>query len=142
MTALRYKLSLLIVVMMTGNSHAQFVKGNEAVATGAVGVKQVETAPLPATGPAKRTKPCMADAGCYPGPWLMVETSDGLVECTEVYARPGTCRKSSYGIKKLARLWVVKSGAHWFQCQYPDLSSKCVDIFARPPANLPLDAVQ
>jgi hypothetical protein len=72
----------------------------------------------------------------------MVETAAGLVECTEAYARPGTCRTSTYGKAKLARLWVVKSQGVWLQCQYPDLRSRCVPMNARPPANLPFDAVQ
>ncbi len=121
---------------------AQFVKGNEAVKVMPDGSKKVETPPLPATGPIRSTKPCNANAACNAGAWHMVETSDGLVECTEVYARPGTCRASSYGVTKLSRLWVVKSGSNWLQCQYPDLGSKCVNVFARPPANLPFDAVQ
>ena len=44
--------------------------------------------------------------------------------------------------QKIARLWVVKKGTAWLQCQYPDLGSKCVDMSARPPANLPYDAIQ
>jgi hypothetical protein len=72
----------------------------------------------------------------------MVETKDGLLECTEPFARPTTCRASTYGAQKLSRLWIVKRGAQWMWCQYPDLSSKCVDMFAPPPANLPYDAVQ
>ena len=120
---------------------AQFVKGNEAVTTTA-GVKRVEIAPMPTSGSVRSSKPCHADAGCWAGSWLMVETDDGLVECTEVYARPGTCRKSTYGTKRLHRLWVVKSKGKWLQCQFPDLSSKCVEVFAPPPANLPYDAVQ
>ena len=72
----------------------------------------------------------------------MVETKDGLVECTEAYARPGTCRASSYGQTKLLRLWVVKSGDAWLQCQLPDIASKCVNMFARPPGNLPYPATQ
>jgi hypothetical protein len=121
---------------------AQFVKGNEAVKVMADGSKRVETAPLPATGPIRSTKPCPASAGCHAGSWHMVETAAGLMECTEAYARPGTCRTSTYGTTKLSRLWVVKSGENWLQCQYPDLGSKCVNMFARPPANLPFDAVQ
>lgn len=121
---------------------AQFVKGNEAVTVMADGTKRVETPPLPTTGPIRSTKPCLADAGCHAGSWQMVETADGLRECTEAYARPGTCRASSYGSKKISRLWVVKSKGIWLQCQYPDLGSKCVNMFARPPANLPFDAVQ
>jgi hypothetical protein len=72
----------------------------------------------------------------------MVETKDGLVECTEAYARPGTCRKSTYGETKFLRVWVVFSGGKWLQCQHPDTSSKCVDMFARPPGNLPFPATQ
>ena len=121
---------------------AQYVKGNEAVKLGANGSKSVETPPLPSTGPARASKPCAASEKCHGGAWLMVETSDGLVECTEAYARPGACRASSYGSTKLLRLWVVKTGATWRQCQLPDLGSKCVDLFARPPANLPYPAVQ
>jgi hypothetical protein len=66
----------------------------------------------------------------------MVETADGLVECTEPSARPTTCRASTYGTQKLPRLWVVKKGTAWLWCQYPDPKKTCVDMAARPPANL------
>jgi hypothetical protein len=125
-----------------GQASAQFVKGNEAVTIGADGVRKVQTPPLPSTGPIRSTKPCAANAGCHGGAWLMVETEDGLRECTEAYARPGTCRPSSYGATKLLRLWVVKSSDSWLQCQLPNTASKCVDMFARPPANLPYPAAQ
>ncbi len=142
MNAVRQLLTLSMFVLAATAAQAQFVKGNEAVKLMPDGSKRVETAPLPATGIARNTKPCAATAGCNAGPWHMVETADGLMECTEAYARPGTCRPSSFGTTKLARLWVVKSGSNWLQCQYPDLGSKCVHMFARPPANLPFDAVQ
>jgi hypothetical protein len=121
---------------------AQFVRGNEAVRAMPDGTTRVETPPLPATGPIRSAKPCAAADNCHGGAWLMVETQDGLVECTEAYARPGTCRASSYGKTKLLRLWVVKSGDTWLQCQMPDIASKCVNMFARPPGNLPFPAVQ
>lgn len=130
------------LLLSAAPSHGQTVKGNEAVEALPNGTRRVETAPLPGTGPIRNTKPCQAAAACHAGAWHMVETTDGLVECTEAYARPGTCRTSSYGTKKISRLWVVKSKGKWLQCQYPDLKSKCVDMFARPPANLPFDAVQ
>ena len=130
------------LVVGSSTALAQFVKGNEAVKVMADGSKKVETAPLPATGPIRSTKPCLANAGCHAGSWHMVETADGLMECTEAYARPATCRPSTYGSNKISRLWVVKTGGDWLQCQYPDLGSKCVNMFARPPANLPFDAVQ
>ncbi|MBT9491648.1 MAG: hypothetical protein IV107_04730 [Paucibacter sp.] len=123
-------------------SVAQFVKGNEAVKVMADGSRKVELAPLPTTGPIKSLKPCAAAEHCNGGPWLMVETKDGLVECTEAYARPRTCRTSTYGTTKLLRLWVVKSDGIWLQCQLPDVTSKCVNMFARPPSNLPYPAAQ
>lgn len=130
----------ITVPLLGGAASAQFVKGNEAVKTSPDGSKKVETPPP--TAAANKATPCAADAGCHAGSWHMVETASGLQECTEAYARPGTCRTSSYGSVKRSRLWVVKSGGNWLQCQYPDLGSKCVNMFARPPANLPYDAVQ
>lgn len=121
---------------------AQFVKGNEAVTASTGGSNRVEVAPLPATGPIRLSKPCAAADRCHGGAWLMVETDSGLVECTEAYARAGTCRSSTYGSTKLLRVWVVKSHGKWLQCRLPDLASKCVDMFARPPGNLPYPAVQ
>lgn len=118
-------------------AHAQYVKGNEAVKTTAKG-KAIETPPVPASV----GKVCAANGTCYAGSWHMVETEAGLVECTEAFARDGSCRTSTYGAEKLRRLWVVKKGQKWLQCQYPDLGSKCVELFARPPANLPYDALQ
>jgi len=142
MKVVRYLLAPAALVIAACGASAQFVKGNEAVKLMPDGTKRVETAPLPSCGPIRSTKPCKADAGCNAGPWHMVETTEGLMECTEAYARPGTCRKSPYGSTKGSRLWVVKSGANWLQCQFPDMGSKCVNMSARPPANLPHDAVQ
>ena len=118
-------------------AHAQFVKGNEAVQATGSG-RKVETPPLPASA----GKACAANAKCHGGAWHMVETEGGLVECTEPYARTSTCRPSTYGSQKLPRLWIVKAGGIWRWCQYPDLGSLCKDMFARPPANLPVDAIQ
>ena len=131
-----------VLAVASTASFAQFVKGNEAVKVMPDGSKRVETPPLPTTGPIRSTKPCAAAEKCHGGAWLMVETGDGLVECTEAYARPESCRGSTLGTTKLLRLWVVKSGGNWLQCQLPDLGSKCVNMFARPPSNLPYPAVQ
>jgi hypothetical protein len=142
MNAVRCLVAMVALVLASTSSMAQFVKGNEAVKVMPDGTKKIETPPLPTTGPIRSTKPCAAADKCHGGAWLMVETEEGLVECTEAYARPGTCRASSYGTTKLMRLWVVKSGKTWLQCQLPDLGSKCVDMFARPPSNLPFPAAQ
>lgn len=136
-------LAIVVVIGITSTaSVAQFVKGNDAVRVSPTGTKTVETPPVPKTGPASKAKPCAADGGCHAGAWHMVETSAGLMECTEPFARPTSCRKSTYGSQKLSRLWVAKKGPTWLWCQYPDLASKCVDMNARPPSNMPYDAVQ
>jgi hypothetical protein len=114
---------------------AQFVKGNEAVKVLPNGGKHVETPPLPTSTLAK---PCPAEQpACVGSSWLMLETPSGLMECTELYARPGTCRASTYGTEQRFRVWVVKTHGEWMQCQRPDLKSKCVSI-----KSLPISAVQ
>lgn len=137
-----HHIALLALALASTAAAAQFVKGNEAVKVLADGSKKVETPPVPASGQARKSKLCAADAGCHPGPWHMVETESGLRECTEPFARPTTCRASTYGTQKLSRLWINKKGSVWLWCQFPDLSGKCVDMNARPPANLPVSAVQ
>jgi hypothetical protein len=118
----------LVVGYSTAN--AQFVKGNEAVKVMADGSKKVETPPLPT---ASLAAPCPAEkAGCAGSGWRMVETVAGLRECTEIYARPSTCRVSTYGTEKRTRLWIVKTGGQWMQCQRPDLKSKCVSTKSLP----------
>lgn len=125
------------LTLLSAEAQAQYVKGNEAVKVTAAG-KKVETPPIQG----RAGKLCRAIDPCHAGSWHMVETDRGLVECTEPFARGGTCRTSTYGAQKLSRLWIVKTKSTWQWCQFPDLGSKCVDMFARPPANLPYDAVQ
>lgn len=118
------------LVLTSTASSAQFVTGNEAVKTAPDGSKRAETPPLPTLA---LPRPCPATrAGCAGGGWKMVETVAGLQECTEIYARPGTCRASTYGTEKRSRLWIVKTKSQWLQCQYPDLTSKCVSTQALP----------
>lgn len=127
----------LSAIALIPTAQAQFVKGNEAVRITSTG-RKIETPPVPSSVGAV----CSAGGTCHAGSWHMVETRAGLVECTEPYARQTSCRRSTYGVQKLRRLWVVKKGRTWLQCQYPDLNSKCTELFARPPANLPYDALQ
>jgi hypothetical protein len=134
--------TLIALVLATSAASAQLVKGNEAVKVMPDGQVSVETPPIPTSGPASKSKPCAADAGCHPGPWHMVETASGLRECTEPFARSTSCRSSTYGTQKLSRLWIVKKEASWLWCQYPSLAKKCVGMNARPPLNLPFSAVQ
>lgn len=141
MKHVRHFATALLVIATAASVQAQHVKGNEAVVEGPGG-KKVERPQIPGKGQVAKGLPCKADGGCHPGPWFMVETDEGLRECTEPYARAGACRASTYGSQKLYRLWVVKSKGTWLQCQLPDVASKCVDMFARPPHNLPFPANQ
>ena len=102
--ACRAALATAALSLITTAALAQHVKGNEAVTQTAQG-RQVQTPPLPKSV----GKPCGVAAKCHAAAWRMVETQTGLVECTEAYARPGTCRESTYGVDKLPRLWVVKT---------------------------------
>lgn len=130
MKGVRHLLALVALALATTNASAQFVKGNEAVKVLPDGTKKVETPPLPA---ATLGTPCAADnPACTASGWRMVETPDGLRECTEIYARPGTCRPSTFGIEKRPRLWIVKTRGQWMQCQLPDIASKCVSTKALP----------
>jgi hypothetical protein len=124
--------SLLFIALLAlaSAASAQFVKGNEAVKAMPDGTKKVETPPLPS---ATLAAPCSADKpACTASGWRMVETGEGLRECTEIYARPGTCRSSTYGTEKRPRLWIVKMRGQWMQCQLPDVDSKCVSTKALP----------
>ncbi|HEY9105104.1 MAG TPA: hypothetical protein VIN58_00385 [Roseateles sp.] len=119
---------LAATLLVATSAQAQFVKGNEAVKVLPDGTKKVETPPLPATG----TIPiCKAESpGCTAGGWRMVETPQGIQECTEFYARPGTCRASTYGVEKRSRVWIVKVKGQWMQCLRPDITSRCASTKA------------
>lgn len=123
-------------------AQAQFVKGNEAVRVTAAGASEPELPPLPRRSSGAAPKVCGANDGCHAGPWHMVETANGLQECTEPFARATTCRPSTYGTRKLSRVWVIKHQGKWLWCQKPELTARCVDMQARPPNNLPLPAFQ
>ncbi|MCU7373226.1 hypothetical protein PEC18_20965 [Paucibacter sp. O1-1] len=134
MTAVQHLAALtaleLALALAASCAYAQFVKGNEAVGLNADGTARVETPPLPK---ATLGKPCPAtNPACTASGWRMLETKDGLRECTEFYARPGTCRASTYGIEQRPRRWIVKSKGLWLQCERPDLGSRCISLSALP----------
>jgi hypothetical protein len=126
---------LIALALAASSASAQFVKGNEAVKAMTDGSKKVEVPPLPLVAlgsPCPATRP-----GCAGGGWKMLESESGLVECTEVFARPTTCKPSTYGVEKRSRAWIVKVQGQWMQCAQPDISGKCVSL-----KSLPVSAVQ
>jgi hypothetical protein len=132
MKPIQHLMSAVVLCLVADSASAQFVKGNEAVTVMPDGTKKVETPPLPTM---KLGPPCAADRpACTPSGWLMVETPEGLRECTEYYARYGTCRTSTFGTEKRPRLWIVKIKGAWMQCQHPDIASKCVSTKTLPHA--------
>lgn len=135
MSTTAFLITAAIFLSLAGSARAQFVVGNEAVQITSNGGRKVETPPLP---PGSMPPPCPASRlSCAGSGWRMVETKEGLRDCTEIYARPSTCRPSTYGKEKASRLWIVKVRGEWLQCQHPDLRSKCVSTKA-----LPYSAVQ
>lgn len=129
-TSLQIAAFTSLAIATAAATSAPFVKGNEALTVAPDGSTRVETPPLPKAtlGP-----PCPATRPtCTPSGWRMVETKDGIRECTEFYARPGTCRASTFGSEKRPRQWIVKSKGEWLQCERPDLGSRCVSIKALP----------
>ncbi|NCT81645.1 MAG: hypothetical protein GXC94_00725 [Comamonadaceae bacterium] len=131
MKPVSHLISAVILSLAAASASAQFVKGNEAVSVLPDGTKKVETPPLPKGG--RLPPPCEArKPGCTAAGWLMVETSQGLQECTEFYARPGTCRTSTYGSEKRPRRWIVKTGGQWMQCPRPEITSRCVSTKTLP----------
>lgn len=127
--------ALIAFALALSTASAQFVKGNEAVRVMVDGSNKVEVPPLPSVA---LGSPCpAAKPGCAGGGWKMLESDAGLVECTEVFARPTTCRPSTYGVEKRSRAWIVKVKGQWVQCAQPDISGKCVSL-----KSLPVSAVQ
>ncbi len=127
--------ALIALALATSAASAQFVKGNEAVKVMTDGSKKVEVPPFPSVA---LGSPCpAAKPGCAGGGWKMLESESGLVECTEVFARPSTCRPSTYGVEKRSRAWIVKVKGQWMQCAQPDISGTCVSL-----KSLPVSAVQ
>jgi hypothetical protein len=127
--------ALIAFALAVSTASAQFVKGNEAVRVMTDGTHKVEVPPLPSVA---LGSPCpAAKPGCAGGGWKMLESDSGLVECTEVFARPTTCRPSTYGAEKRSRAWIVKVKGQWVQCAQPDISGKCVSL-----KSLPVSAVQ
>ena len=127
--------ALIALALAASAASAQFVKGNEAVRVMTDGTQKVEVPPLPSVA---LGSPCpAAKPGCAGGGWKMLENDSGLVECTEVFARPTTCRPSTYGVEKRSRTWIVKVKGQWVQCAKPNISGKCVNL-----KSLPVSAVQ
>jgi hypothetical protein len=131
MKAVRHLLALVAMALAATTASAQFVKGNEAVKVMPDGPRRWRR--LRCHGRTSWQSPAQPTQGCHGGGWMMVETQDGLRRVHRAYARPGTCRKSTYGTEKLSRLWIVKPGGSGCSAS-PRLGGKCVSIEGLPPA--------
>ena len=80
MKAKPHYLAAIVLLTTSTATVAQFVTGNEARKVMPDGSRKVETPPLPA---ATLAKPCPANqGGCAAGGGKMLETSNGISECT------------------------------------------------------------
>ncbi len=108
-----------------------YAEGNEAVGKEAAGNRKVELPPAPV---GRSGKPQLLNPTPMPvtssGFVYMIETNDGLTECSHADIRSGECQPSTIGTKKRSRIWVVKRNAKWWLCGSPARSAECYD----PPA--------
>ena len=117
MKAVRHLLALVALALAATTASAQFVKGNEAVKVMPDGTKKVETPPVPRPPLGASLAP--HNPAARPAAWRMVETADGLLECTEIYARPAPVAPSTYGTEKLLASVDGQGRGQWLQCQLP-----------------------
>lgn len=108
-----------------------YAEGNEAVSKDSAGRRKVELPPMPVGGSGKPQRLTADPMPVATSPFVyMLETNDGLTECTHPYVRDGECQPSSIGTKKRSRIWMVKRNGKWWLCGGPARSAECYD----PPA--------
>ena len=109
--------------------------GNEAVQI-VNGKRVVEAPPLTATaqryvkGGAKLPPPSAA------GEVFMIESPEGLVECSGTYLSGTGCVPSTLGKTKRPRFWTVKLNGVWVHCDSRAPSRKCEPASAGVPGGM------
>lgn len=109
--------------------------GNEAVRV-VNGKRVVEAPPLTATaqryvkGGGKLPPPSAA------GEVYMIESPEGLVECSGTYLSSTSCIPSTLGKTKRPRFWTVKLSGAWVHCDSRASSRKCEPASAGVPGGM------
>ena len=109
--------------------------GNEAVQI-VNGKRVVEAPPLTATaqryvkGGGKLPPPAAA------GEVFMIESPEGLVECSGTYLSGTGCVPSTLGKTKRPRFWTVKLNGAWLNCDSRAASRKCEPASAGMPGGM------
>lgn len=129
----------VLFALATTTIHAQpagpAFPGNEAVQI-VNGKRVVEAPPLTATaqryvkGGGKLPPPSAA------GEVFMIESPEGLVECSGTYLSSTGCVPSTLGKTKRPRFWVVKLNGAWLNCDSRAQSRKCEPASAGMPGGM------
>jgi hypothetical protein len=127
----KLKLALAAVAVLCGAAAVAQPKGatvpyNEAVKV-IGGQRKVQLPPM-----SNDDKVSFYEAGFSKGDQYigiyMIETGAGLVECVDPLYHTRSCRPSTYGMKKLNRVWIVMRAGEWQMCQGPQRVERCLRI--------------
>ena len=115
---------LLLLSLAAISAERYLPEANEIFTTDKDGVKRIMLPPVPVDRNGKRVvakaKPLAAAVYLY-----MIQTFDGLVECSEPAIEQGACRPSSIGSYVSYRTWVVRRSGKWLHCDGPGRQAKC-----------------
>ena len=115
---------LLLVSLAAISAERYLPEANEIFTTDKDGVKRIMLPPVPVDRNGKRVvakaKPLAAAVYLY-----MIQTFDGLIECSEPAIEQGACRPSSIGNYVSYRTWVVRRSGKWLHCAGPAKDAKC-----------------
>jgi hypothetical protein len=121
--------TIVAAALLAAQASAAADAWNEAVSIGKNGKRSVELPPKvgkwPDVPPGKWAEPPV------PGSAFVLEGPDGLVECAQVYFRPGKfCNQYRPGMyaKPRNRAWVVKRGGKWLLCPELKATAGCTGI--------------
>ncbi len=63
---------------------------------------------------------------------FMIETQEGLVQCTVPFFAKVGCEPSTFGQVKRSRTWIVLRAGRWDACIGIDKPTKCREIYPKP----------
>ena len=115
---------LLLVSLAAISAERYLPEGNEIFYIDKEGVKRIMLPPplIDRTGKRVVPKAKPLDKAVY---LYMIQTFDGLIECSEPAIEQGACRPSSIGNYVSYRTWVVRRSGKWLHCDGPSRQAKC-----------------